>query len=292
MAEFAAERLGIQSLGWFVRRGLKPPGEIAPFYQSAWGLRAPRSPGPTGSMMFWGGDLAMFEVAPLTPGPSSASRAGEMSVVMGTSDFRISWQRMLDAGASEVSQRESSPQMATLTDPEGRLLGLLENAGQAAGPKIELKGLPALPGDLDRISRVIVRVQDPVAMASFYQRVLRLEAVAPVSDQGVLLALGRGVSLELQPGGHRYDAPADRGEVPDVWILRVADHDALTERFHQMDVRIVSQVKITGGVLTYAVDPEGHLFGIQQRTRDLLPPDREPRVEDTAAWAVWSKHSG
>ena len=286
-----AEQLGIQGLGWIVRRGYKIPPEMVPFYQAAWGLNAPRPPGPSGAVMLWGGDLTMFEVSTLTPGASTPSRAGEMSVVMATSDFPTSLRRKLDAGASQVREKKEPLRRAMLTDPEGRLLGLLETEELVVGrtaAAVTLPDVPPLPPDLGGICRVSVRVEDPVALAAFYQRTLGLEPQGAVSDSGAQLSLGRGVVLELQPGGHRYDAPTDRKEVPDVWILRIADNDALAARLKSMDVQIINHVEIGGGVLTYAVDPEGHLFGMQQRTPDLLPPDRAERVEDRAARAAWT----
>ena len=152
MANETSEQLGIQGLGWIVRRGMQLPPEMVPFYKAAWGLNAPRGPGPTGAMMLWGGDLTMFEVSTLTPGASTASRAGEMSVVMATSDLPMSLRRMQDAGASLISEQTGPPARAMVADPEGRLLGLLEVEDRAATDPGQLVAVDAhLPGDLDGV---------------------------------------------------------------------------------------------------------------------------------------------
>lgn len=276
-----AEQLGVHSLGWFVRRTQQPPADLAGFYQTAWGLPAPRGPGPTGSMMLWGGDVTMIEISTLTPTPDTQSRADEMSVTMGTSDFPVALQRMRQAGASLVAE-DAASRTAMLADPDGKLLGLVDKA-DAKPSTLRLPDLPPLPTELTGVAGVTLRAADPAALAAFYQQALGLNLLGPASENGAVLSLGRGVTLELRPGGHRHAAPADRKEVPDVWILRVSDHDALAARLESLDVQVINQVRITGGVLTYAVDPEGHLFGIQQRSPDLLPADKPERVEDRLA---------
>lgn len=292
MTHNTAEQLGIQGLGWFVRRSPQPPAELVPFYTAAWGLSAPRQPGPTGSVMLWGGDLAMIEIAGLTPGAGSQSRTDEMSVIMRAHDFPKALQRMRAAGASLVAEHSGPPRTAMLSDPDGRLLGLrATNAAERVRSVTTLTGIPALPEEIGGIARIALRVADAPALAGFYEEALGLVSAGPVSASGASLPLGRGVTLELRSGGHRHDPPLDRREVPDVWILRVSDHDALAARLQSMNVQVINHIKITGGVLTYAVDPEGHLFGIQQRSPDLLPADRTERIEDIAARTAWAARS-
>jgi predicted enzyme related to lactoylglutathione lyase len=287
-----SEELGIQGLGWIVRRIPLPPADLVPFYQAAWGLSAPRGPSPRGALMLWAGDLTMFEITTLTTGADTDSRAAELAPVMRTSDFEAALRRMRSAGASLVSRTAGPPASATLVDPQGRLLGLRSLDVEPAPPLASVPGLPgvpSLPAEMVGIGRIVLRVADPAELAAFYSRVLKLPPVGSVSSEGALLQLGRGVELELRPGGHRHNPPGDRAEVPDVWILRVYDHDRLAARLREMQVHIVNTVRITGGILTYAVDPEGHLFGIQQRTPDLLPADKAERIEDQVARRAWSE---
>ncbi len=286
-----SEELGIQGLGWIVRRVPVPPADLVPFYQAAWGLPAPRGPSPKGALMLWAGDLTMFEITTLTAGAGTDSRAAELSPIMCTSDFQAALSRMRSAGASLIAQTAGPPASATLVDPQGRLLGLRSLEAEPAPPLQPMPGLPgvpSLPAEMAGIGRIVLRVADPGELAAFYTRVLNLLPIGAVSSQSALLHLGRGVELELRAGGHRHNPPQDRAEVPDVWILRVYDHDRLAARLREMQVHIVNTVKITGGILTYAVDPEGHLFGIQQRTPDLLPADKAERIEDSAARGAWN----
>jgi predicted enzyme related to lactoylglutathione lyase len=277
-----AEQLGIHSLGWFVRRSQLPPADLAAFYKAAWGLPTPRPPGPTGSMMLWAGDVTMLEISTLTSTPGTQSRADEMSVGMRTTAFPAALSRMRDAGASLVAEHAGPPRTAMLADPDGKLLGLEETRSDNPSA-LQLPDSPPLPTEIAGIARVTLRAADPAGLAEFYQNTLGLTLQGEASANGAVLSLGRGVVLELRPGGHRHAAPTDRKEVPDVWILRVNDHDALAARFESMNVQIINQVRITGGILSYVVDPEGHLFGIQQRSPDLLPADKPERVEDRLA---------
>lgn len=282
--EHPAEKIDIQGLGWIVRRGNRPPPEIAEFYQAAWGLPAPRGPGPTGALMFWAGGLTMFQVSTLKPNAATASRAGEMSIVMSTTDFPKALQRMRAAGASQLGDTRGSPRSATLTDPEGRLLGLQAYSHQGVPPApIALPGVPALPQALVGIRRVSLRVESPARLAKFYQTLLDLERKQAVSESGVILDLGRGVELALRPGGRSYDAPTDRMQVPDVWILRVGDLAAATAHLRSMNVPVINERRINGGAIGYGIDPEGHLFGLQERSPKFLEPGGVERVEDKLA---------
>ena len=252
--ENSAAKIDIRGLGWIVRRGNRPPPEIAEFYQAAWGLPAPRGPGPTGALMFWGGGLVMFQVSTLKPDAGTAARAGEMSVVMSTTDFPQALERMRAAGASQLGPTAASPARAILTDPEGRLLGLqAHSADDASLPPIALPGVPALPQALVGIREINLRVENPVRLAEFYQQLLGLEPKQAASESGAVLDLGRGVDLALRPGGHSYDPPTDRMQVPDVWILRVGDLAAATAHLRSMNVPVINERQINGGAISATV---------------------------------------
>lgn len=282
--ERPSTEIDIQGLGWIVRRGNRPPPEIAEFYQAAWGLPAPRGPGPTGALMFWAGGLVMFQVSTLKPNAGTASRAGEMSVVMSTTDFPAALRRMRSAGASQQAETSNSPTRATFTDPEGRLLGLEEQPDEvASGQPIVLPGVPALPQGLVGIRQVRLHVENPVGLAKFYQELLGLKLSQAATDAGAVFDLGRGAELVLQPGGRQYKPPTDRMQVPDVWILRVGDLAAATAHLRAMNVPVINERQLNGGAIGYGIDPEGHLFGLQERSPRFLQPDGVERVEDKLA---------
>lgn len=282
--ERAAPRVDIQGLGWIVRRGSRPPPEIAEFYEAVWGLPAPRGPGPTGALMFWAGGLVMFQVSTLKPNEGTASRAGEMSVVMSTTDFPKALRRMRLAGASQLGETSGPPARATLTDPEGRLLELQDHVTDSALPSpLALPGVPALPPSLVGIRQVALRVESPARLAKFYQELLGLKPRQAATDAGAALDLGRGTELVLRPGGHSYDQPTDRMQVPDVWILRVGDLAAATAHLRSMNVPVINERQINGGAIAYGIDPEGHLFGLQERSPKFLQPGGVERVEDRLA---------
>ncbi|MSO96693.1 MAG: VOC family protein [Rhodospirillaceae bacterium] len=304
MALTASQKLGIQGLGWVVRRVPQGPKGLVPFYQSALGLRQLRPPGPTGAVMLWAGDLTMFEASTLAASSDAAARQNEITVLMRTRQFERAQTMVNAAGATRIGETPGRPRTVTFTDPTGMMLAIREadDASPHAHDQIAaaqwrkggttLPNTPSLPSEFQDVAAIALRVVDPVAMAAFYSDLLGLQPMGTPSAEGAILTLGRAAALELQPGGHRHDIPKDRDQVPDVWIARVYDHDGLAARLKQRNVPIVTQRQITGGKLTYAADPEGHLFGIQQRTPDLLPEGAKERVEDVLARALWAAETG
>ncbi|MDX2144803.1 MAG: VOC family protein [Rhodospirillaceae bacterium] len=300
MARSTSADLGVQGLGWVVRRYAAGPNAIVPFYQSALGLRQLRPPGPTGAVMLWAGDIVMLEVSGLSTGPDSAARQGDMTVIMRVRDFGRAKAMMTAAGAQQVGESLTPAKTVMFADPAGLRIGLRE-AIQASSLQhdviandiwrkgvITLPNAPSLPPDVQDIAAIGLKVVDPVAMAAFYADLFGFATLGEPNPKGAALWLGRTTALELSPGGIKHAVPADRDQVPDVWIARVYDHDALAKRLADKKVPIVTQRQITGGKLTYAADPEGRLFGIQQRTPDLLPPDAKERVEDVLARDLWA----
>jgi predicted enzyme related to lactoylglutathione lyase len=284
-----AEQLGVQGLGWVIRRIATETTPLAKFYEQAWGVYQPRQGvSPSGARMLWAGDITMLGIAVLDPTVTAESRHDELSVVMATGDFSAALQRVREAGAVLQSQVERPIRSATLSDPSGRMLGLRETV--PPGRMLTLGGA-SLPPEFGGISQVIVRAADPVRLAAFYENTLCLPSLPTETPGAVALALGRGVELVLMPGGRRLERPEDRRQVPDVWILRVYDHDGLAARLRSLGVPVVDTNSIGGGVLSYFLDPEGHLFGIQQRTADLLTGDSRARIEDEPAWAAWDARS-
>ncbi len=238
--------------------------------------------------MMWAGDFTMLEIAVLDPTPSAEARRDELSVVMATNNYPAALERVRDAGAVLLSQSEGEARSAIFSDPSGRTLGIRETA---TPDRMLTLGDASLHPEFGGISQVVVRAEDPAGLAAFYENALRLPVLPTETPGAVALGLGRGAELVLTPGGRRFDRAEDRRQVPDVWILRVYDHDGLAARLKSLGAHVVNSITIGGGVLSYFADPEGHLFGIQQRTPDLLAEDGRARIEDEPAWAAWEARS-
>jgi hypothetical protein len=69
----------------------------------------------------------------------------------------------------------------------------------------------------------------------------------------------------LWPGGARHSPPKDRVDITDVWILRVYDYVAMKAHMPFNRVHQVNTLEMAGGWLDCYADPEGHLFGFQER---------------------------
>ena len=295
-------RLGIQGLGWVIRRFTEPATTVVPYYTAALQLQSfrPRPPG-SGAVMMWAGDLTMVELSRLQPTAGTEARLAEMSLVMRTTSCGSALQHLLKSGATPISRDHAPTRAATFVDPFGRLIGVQDTDGrddQCGETRYvdRVDGVPSarVPGAAPRSAELIdvfgidLCVADPVAMAQFYRELFGLEPIGRISPAGARLALGRRAMLRLLPGGQRHPVPTDRDQVPDVWALRVYDHAAMSARLESFKVRVVAVRRLSGGIITYAVDPEGHLFGFQQRTPDLLKVDEAERVEDALANRLWA----
>ncbi len=306
MTSPGARELGIQGLGWFVRRYVEPVSEVEPFYVTALRLQAlrPRPPG-TRSLMLWAGDLTMVELNVLNPAPGSDARRDEVSLVMRTARCGSALRHLQRSGAAPMSRDHGPTSAATFVDPFGRLIGVQAEGddtgacgdGRAPGSAAKREAVVAaqVPGATSPTAEFLdvygidVAVVDPVATAAFYRDLLGLEPLGPFTPAGAQLSLGRRARLRLLAGGRRHSPPSDRDQVPDVWVLRVFDHAALMARLQSRGVPMITVRRFTGGIIAYAVDPEGHLFGFQQRTPDLLADGELERVEDALANRLWAE---
>jgi predicted enzyme related to lactoylglutathione lyase len=290
----------IQGLGWFVRRTAGDPLALAAFYEAAVGLRAVRPPREGfRNRMLWAGDIAMFETAARTASAEGAARTGDLVPVFRARDYDAAKAAALAAGARLQREETASGRAAYLLDPDGLPFGLwqapadpifapdilADEIWRAGG--VALPGIAMPPPAIQDLASVNLKAADPIALAGFYRAALELDLLGPPAPEGAALGFGRTCILELLPGGVERPPPRDRDEVPDVFILRVYDLDWLELRIARAGARIVNRMSITGGRLIYALDPEGHLFGLQQRTPDLLPAGTPERVEDGVARALW-----
>jgi hypothetical protein len=112
-----ARELGIQGLGWFVRRFVEPATAVEPFYATALRLQALRPrPSGTRSLMLWAGDLTMVELNVLNAAPGSEARRDEMSLVMRTASCGSALRHLQASGAAPLS-RDHGPTRAATSIP-------------------------------------------------------------------------------------------------------------------------------------------------------------------------------
>lgn len=290
----------VMGLGWFVRRTLKDQFLLADFYERTFGMRTlrPPAPPPRNNKMLWAGDIAMFELSSRVPSADGEAMIGDVIPVLRAREFDAVRDMVRATGAPVVEESPGTPRYAQFKDPDGFFIAIAESpAGSPypsdrmaevhrTKPDIVLPGV-AQPGPgVQDIASIIVKVVDPVAMGNFYADALGIDHFLPPTPQGAVLGLGRTTSLTLRPGGTKRAVPADRATVPDVWIARVLDIKTMTARLKSKGVTVINEMTIAGGTLTYAVDPEGHLFGMQQRSPELYQPGAPLRLEDQAIWAL------
>lgn len=290
----------IQGLGWFVRRTVKDQFKLADFYEKNFGMRTvrPPAPPPRNNKMLWSGDILMFELSSRQGDPDGEARLPDMIPVLRARNFDAVVARLAAAGVTPVEQTPGTPKYAVFKDPDGFFIAIAEPSTGSPYPSdrmaddlwkygtVELPGVAKFGPDVQDMASVIVKVADPVAMAKFYADVLSLDAFTPATATGTVLGMGRTTSLTLRPGGVKRAIPKDRNVCPDVWILRTKNLKASTDQLKAKGVAIVNEITINGGALTYAADPEGHLFGLQQRTPDMYGPDMPVRVEDREIWKM------
>lgn len=287
----------VQSLGWIVRRTPAEPIQAAKFYENALGMRSVRPPpvGVAPNKMLWTGDIVMFELSARTATPEGDARIGDLVPVLRARDFDTARKNILAGGGKLVDETPGQPRFAQFADPAGYPFAIvapptaspfpsdrLADQTWAAGG-IALPDIPKFGPALQDMASIILKVEDPVAMARFYQTALGLEPVGPANPAGAVLYPGRTSTIVLRAGGVKRPLPKDRAEIPDVWILRVRDIEAMRARLAVNNVMVINEMTISGGKLIYALDPEGHLFGVQQRSPAFIPPGMAERVEDALA---------
>jgi predicted enzyme related to lactoylglutathione lyase len=294
-------RESVQGLGWFVRRAAHPI-PVGRFYRDSLALPVLRQweqPDNAG-LMLYAGDVAAFEINRGGQPPITDPRLAECTPIFRSRDIDTSLRRAA-AGGARVVQQESGPGAATvlLSDPTGYVFGIQQaHMHGALAPDVEaerrwksaergLDGVGAMPGDLQDIARVRLRVEDPLALLVFYNEMLGLDILGESTREGALLHMGGTCALELLPGGARRPPPKDRIAVTDVWILRVYDYVGLKAHFAVNRIHNVNTVQMIGGWLDYYVDPEGHLFGFQERKPSDPAVPNTNLVEDVAARRRW-----
>ena len=152
---------------------------------------------------------------------------------------------------------------------------------------VSLPDTPTLPADVQDIGWLRLHVADPQALIPFYCRTVGLDLLENNGDAGASLHLGSTASLELKPGGSKRAAPKDRKDLPDVWILRGYGFESFTANMAAANVPLINTLTLGAGSLNYYADPEGHVFGFQERKAYDPNDPLTHRIEDRVARAAW-----
>jgi predicted enzyme related to lactoylglutathione lyase len=295
-------RSSVQGMSWYVRRGRhnEPPGYWyrdvmgLPLYghTAAWADWAERGAififrcGAAMELEFLKGDVEPSE--PTTP------EAAGIVPIFRSFDLDATVARLTAADTRVLDDRVGPfGRTVYVAVPGGYVDGLRQAPDGSAG-SIDLaaeaeyraggarvNGVAAMPDDLLDVGWIELHVADVAAAVAFYRDVVGLEVLADRGADGALLYLGDLGRLQLSPGGRAETPVTDRALARDMWMLRVHDLDGLVADLDAAGVRWINRpFEMTGGILAYFVDPEGHLVGIQTHEND----GRNQEIEAAARW--------
>ncbi|MBL8644094.1 MAG: VOC family protein [Rhodospirillaceae bacterium] len=272
-------REGVQGLGWFVRR-TDDPAALGRFYLDALHLPALRSweRFEGAGTMFYAGDVAVFEINKGGQAPVVDPMHSECTPIFRARSISDAEDDIIAAGGHAVgAEKSEAAETHFFTDIKGNVFGL-RTADDASDFAPDVKAalrwaagergsemLQSLPETLQDLGTVRLRVEDPVALCAFYAEMLGLDVLGEPTPYLARLHMGGTGILELVSGGARRPIPHDRIDVTDVWILRVYDFISMKAHLTVNRVHLVNNVELPGGWLEYYADPEGHLFGFQER---------------------------
>lgn len=293
--------MAIQGLGWFVRRTAEATA-LARFYRDALQLPLLRSwegEGGAGAMMYAGG-VTVFEVNTGGQPPPADPTHARCTPIFRVRDLVTVRSQSQKAGAWVVGENPSPVgHTVFLSDPKGYVFGLRaaddavalaqdsDAALHRAAGEGSLSSLEPMPDAILDLGAVRLKVEDPVALSAFYADMFGFAVLGECTPAGARLHLGNTGALELIPGGSRSAPPKDRIDVTDVWILRVYDYVGLKAHMAVNGVHMVNRLELPGGWIDYYADPEGHVFGIQERKAPDPSVPNTLLAEDIAARKRW-----
>ncbi len=284
----------IQGLGWLVRRSVDPisTGE---FYKKILGLpdRRRRDNLESKNIMLWAGGYSVLATnwkGKIYPKVNSLEDA-EIIPIFRTRNI-ISIKSVLKQN-SIIPIFDNTKKDSTIyfLDPSGFVVGVrpsVEKTNLSSDIAADLIPNVKNPlGYIQDLGWLRMNVSNPQILAEFYNEVVGLDILENNEQDGASLYLGAGIMLELRVGGKPRAMRKDRKEVPDVWVLRGYNIDAFHNKMKRYNVPIINELTLEGGKLNYYSDPEGHVFGYQERNE--FDPNNEfsQRIEDLEARKAW-----
>lgn len=297
-------RSSIQGMSWYVRRGLhhETPGYYyrdvlhLPLYghTAAWRDWADR-----GAMFIFRCGAAMeleFLKGEVEPTEVTEPEAVPIVPIFRSFDLDATVSRLLAAGTKVLADREGPfGRTVYVSVPGGFVDGLrqaptgsadpidraAEAEHQAGGARVN--GIAAMPADVLDIGWIELHVAHVATEVAFYRDVVGLEVLGDRGGDGAMLYLGDLGRLQLSPGGRAEIPVTDRALALDMWMLRVHGLDALVADLDEAGVRWINRpFEMTGGMLAYFADPEGHIVGIQTH-------DNDGRIQEIEAAERWTR---
>lgn len=286
-------RIGAQSLGWYVLRA-KDPVPLIRFYRDVLGLgelRGREAPPDTASAMLWAGGTTVFE--PNRGGQGEYYDKIEecpFIPIFRSKDLTTTRNR-LDVSKAYLVATDQQEDTYYYRDPLGYIFGLepiqsepTDRLDPNTGKSLHIQECSkSLAPDILDLGRLEYRVSNPDELTKFYSQAMALEI-----DHG--LNMGDGCKLRILSGGSRPTSTVqDREQASMVLVFRVYGYDSFIDSVLSAGAKTLQEVELTGGKLWYGWDPEGNLFGFQERKQ----PDPDPvkwttrLPEDIIARRLW-----
>lgn len=290
-------------MSWYVRRGLQhePTGY---FYRDVLGLplyghtAAWRDWADRGAMFIFraGGAMELeFLRGEVTADEPRVPQDAPIIPLFRTFDIDATLSRLKANDIRVLDDREGPSGRTVYYAVPGGYVDGLRQAAVGSGDPIDaaaeaehraggakLNGIAPMPQELLDIGWIQLNVADVSTQVGFYRDVVGLDLLEDRGEQGATLYLGDLGRLELAPGGRVETPVADRALAVDMWMLRVHDMEGFVADLDKAGVRWINRpFEMTGGVLAYFADPEGHIVGIQSH-------DDDGRVQEIEASARWS----
>lgn len=271
MNEMSQANPTVQGFGWIMLRS-KDPAALAAFYKDTLQLPVLRS-WPDG-YMFWAGQYAVVEIGPLSreaePQPVADLAQADMLPVYTV--HSISGFKSLQA--IETFEADYG-QVSCFRDPDGNWFGLVEvlSAESVEHPKI--RDDLSLPQTPFMLNRVLLRSENPDRQRAFYASLFGGD-----EDQtGSSIFIGANSFLDFSTGSPSRTEAKDRDKIQRAFIPRVYGFKAYGLKAEELNAPLINEMAFKGGWLNYHLDPEGQLFGFQER-RPFDPDNQSTHCEE------------